>query len=99
MLKVCKILIYTTLLLLTTSFLFSQTSSKKFQITSVKYNIQGITRESVLDEGLHIDRDKIFKDQEEFDEYLSWLRGDLDNNRIFKETSVQVFYGNRDPST
>lgn len=79
--------------------MYSQTSAKKFQITSVKYNIQGITRESVLDEGLHIDKQKIFKDQEEFDEYLSWLRGDLDNNRIFKETSVQVFYGNRDPST
>lgn len=99
MLKVCKKILHIIVFLLISSILFSQTSAKKFQITSVKYDIKGITRESVLDEGLNIDKQKIFKDQEEFDEYLSWLRGDLDNNRIFKETSVQVFYGNRDPST
>ncbi|MBO4727469.1 MAG: hypothetical protein J5631_03475, partial [Spirochaetaceae bacterium] len=97
--KVCKLIIYTSLLIFASSFLFAQTSAKKYQITSVKYNIQGITRESVLDEGLNIDREKIFNNQEEFDEYLSWLRGNLDNNRIFKDTSVQVFYGTRDAST
>ena len=97
--KVCKFFIYTSFLIFASSFLFAQTSAKKFQITSVKYDIKGITRESVLDEALNIDKEKIFKDQEEFDEYLSWLRGNLDNNRIFKDTSVQVFYGNKDAST
>ncbi|NLK45153.1 MAG: hypothetical protein GX297_00610 [Treponema sp.] len=98
MLKVCKTLHIFFFLLLSAS-LFAQTASKKFQITSVKYNITGITRESVLDEGLNIDRNRVFDDQEDFDEYISWLRGDLDNNRIFKDTSVQVFYGTRDITT
>ncbi|MBR4825710.1 MAG: hypothetical protein IKZ86_13010 [Spirochaetaceae bacterium] len=97
--KVCKLFIYTSLLIFASSFLFAQTSAKKYQITSVKYNIQGITRESVLDDALDIDKNKVFKDQEEFDEYMSWLRGELDNNRIFKDTSIQVFYGNRDSTT
>ena len=97
--KVCKLIIYTSLLIFASSFLFAQTSAKKYQITSVKYNIQGITRESVLDDALDIDKIKVFKDQEEFDEYMSWLRGELDNNRIFKDTSIQVFYGNRDAAT
>ena len=63
MLKVCRTFIYIFFTLLS-SFLYSQTSANKFQITSVKYDIKGITRESVLDEGLNIDRKKVFKDQE-----------------------------------
>lgn len=98
MLKVCKSFFFFLFIFLSVS-LYSQTSANKFQITSVKYNIQGITREKVLDEALNIDKNTVFKNQDEFDEYMSWLRGDLDNNRIFKETSVQIFYGTRDLKT
>ena len=97
--KVCKIFININLYIFISSLLFSQTSAKKFQIVTVNYNIKGITRESVLDENLGIDRTFVFKDQEELDEYVSWLRAELDNNRFFNETNIQVTYGTRDITT
>lgn len=59
----------------------------------------GDTRESALKKVMNIDEDKVFKNQKDFDQYLASLRGTLNNQRVFKENEIQVFYSKTDPQT
>lgn len=76
--------------------IFSQTALNKFQITSVKYELEGQTRVSALKEMLKIDQQTVFKNRKEFDDYISWVRAEFDGFRVFSYTEVQVFYGTKD---
>lgn len=87
------------LIFFSSNIVFSQTAGNRFQITSVKYELEGQTRVSALKEMLKIDQETVFKNQKEFDDYLAWLRAEFDGFRVFSYTEVQVFYGVRNAQT
>lgn len=98
MLSLTKKFFCIVLLFFSTVYIFSQSASKKFQITDISYDITGMTREKALNDDLDIDRTKIFKTQKELDAYIADIRMNLNNNRVFKESEVKVSYGTRDSS-
>lgn len=94
-----KTVCFACIFLLVSAVLYAQSSVKKYQIVSVKYDMTGKTRENALKDVCKVDTDKVFKTQKQFDEYLSTLRVVLNNQRVFKEAEIQVSYGTVDKAT
>lgn len=98
-----RFLFFIFLIICISTSLFAQSTIKKFQIVSSTYDITGNfmskTTEKALREVVPVDYNTVFKNQKEFDFYMSELRTNLNNQRVFNEAEIQVKYGVQDKST
>lgn len=62
--------------------------SSSYRINSVSYNIKGMTRSSVIERNVDVDRTTIFPDEDAFAAYLRDYTQQLENTRFFEEVKV-----------
>jgi len=62
--------------------------ASSYRINSVSYNIKGMTRSSVVDRNVEVDRTTIFHDENALSAYLRDYTQQLENTRFFEEVSV-----------
>lgn len=74
------------------SFIFAE----KYQITDIKYDISGKTREYVLSNKVEINKKHIFKDEEELVNYVKDTTQRLENTRNFEEYEADFEVGDAD---
>ena len=63
--------------------------SSSYRINSVRYVIEGMTKESVVEREVKIDKTIIFPDEVAFAKYIDDYRQRLLNTRLFDEVSVE----------
>lgn len=62
-------------------------SNLKYKINSVNYDINGNTKSKVIEKKLTIDFERIFSTKEDFEKYLSDLKQELLNKRLFDKVN------------
>lgn len=62
--------------------------SNQYKITDVDYNIKGITRKYVLDTKIPVDKNRIFKSEDELISYIDDYTQKLENTRTFESIEV-----------
>ncbi|MCQ2584313.1 MAG: hypothetical protein MJ185_01880 [Treponema sp.] len=67
-----------------------------FKISEVIYEINGITKESVLRKKVPINENRIFNTEDEIIKYLSEIQKDLVNTRCFEHSEVTYEYSDSD---
>lgn len=87
------------------SFLFSQTikhsdikqsEKKTFRISSVEYNIQGLTIEALLRKAIPVDTKTVFVSENNFLDYLKKLKASFENIRTLESTNIEPIYKTTD---
>lgn len=63
-------------------------SASSYQIKSIEYNIAGLTRSSVLDRNIPVDKTRIFPDESALVAYISDYKQQLENTRFFDNVDV-----------
>ncbi len=61
-----------------------------YRISKVIYSLQGRTNEETLKNNIKIDREKVFASKEEFENYINYIQGQIENTRLFEQ--IYVFY-------
>jgi len=79
-----KILIAIYVFLFTAALFFPSS----YRINSVSYNISGMTRSSVIERNVEVDRTTIFPDEDALAVYLNDYRQQLENTRFFEEIKI-----------
>ncbi len=74
-------------------FFVSSAYSDRYIITDTEYNINGITRESILRQHLDIETKRIFDSEEELLAYISGIEQKLVNTRLFEDVKIDFTYG------
>lgn len=74
-----------TVILLTSIF---TVFAEHYQITDIQYELDGRTKEYVLDKALDIRKDRIFESQEEFQLYVDFISQKLSDQRVLENTQV-----------
>lgn len=69
-------------------FFASNLFAENFQIKSVKYSIQGNTNESALIRKFYIDKNIIFKSENELISYINELKTQFNNERNFESSNI-----------
>lgn len=63
--------------------------TEKFKINSVEYSINGKTCEQNLEHKIKIDKNRIFSNENELNDYISELKQKFENLRIFDSISIE----------
>ena len=63
-------------------------ATSRYQITNVTYDLQGSTREYVLDTKIKIDKERIFENEDALLSYIEDYKQRLDNTRTFESINV-----------
>ena len=67
-----------------------------YKIGNIKYEISGITREYVLSQKLIIDTETVFASQEEFSEYISTIKQNIENYRVIETSEITESFSEPD---
>lgn len=76
---------------ITSSFVFAS----EYKISTVIYNINGITRQYALETKVSVDRKKVFHSEEDLTKYLNDIQKQIENTRTFE--SVEYNYELSEP--
>lgn len=77
-------------------FIFAFSYAEKYRISQVEYNIEGITRQYVLENEVKIDKDKIFDTYEDFKDYIDNIYQEMINLRFAKTLDFTLTYQSGD---
>ncbi len=69
-------------------------AAESYQITDIQYEIDGRTREYVLDKTLDIRKDIVFDSVEQLELYCEFIRQNLNNQRVLQASSLTYELGN-----
>ena len=83
--------IFFVLVLLTTTFMVF---AERYQITDVKYDIDGRTRKYALNKVLDIRKDQIIESEQDLKLYIDFITQKLSDQRVLEDTQVKYELGN-----
>ena len=75
---------------------FSLLYAEEYRITSVRYDIKGMTRKYALATTVPVDTARVFPDRTALEQYLTDLLTQLKNQRVLEEATVTPFFGVED---
>ena len=78
--------------------IFPCVAENKYKINSIRYEISGITRDTVLSQKLNIDTETVFPSQEELSEYLTEIKQNIENFRVIETSEITESYSQPDES-
>lgn len=74
-------------------FFFSIIYAEGYRITSVRYDIKGMTRKYALATAVPVDTARVFPDRPALEQYLADLLTRLKNQRVLEEAAISPFFG------
>ena len=72
---------------------FSIVHAEGYRITSVRYDIKGMTRKYALATAVPVDTARVFPDRPALEQYLADLLTRLKNQRVLEEAAISPFFG------
>ncbi len=89
-LLIVKKIFFVLVLLTTTILLFAE----RYQITDIKYDIDGRTKKYALNKVLDIRKDQVIESEEDLKLYIDFLAQKLNDQRVLEDTQVKYELGN-----
>ena len=89
-LLIVKKIFFVLVLLTTTILLFAE----RYQITDIKYDIDGRTKKYALNKVLDIRKDQVIESEEDLKLYIDFLAQKLNDQRVLEDTQVNYELGN-----
>ena len=89
-LLIVKKIFFVLVLLTTTIALFAE----RYQITDIKYDIDGRTKKYALNKVLNIKKDQVIESEEDLKLYIDFIAQKLSDQRVLEDTQVKYELGN-----